>query len=237
MATKPRILLVEDDTSLGMVVSDYLQLVGYQVSWQQDGQQAWDIFQQQAFDVCLIDIMLPSMDGFALVTAIRKINQHVPILMLTAKSFKEDKLLAFKMGIDDYIVKPFNIEELVLRIEVFLRRSKSTIVHQGEIIPLGHFRFDYSNLCLIAPSGETKQLTQKEADILHLLCQQKGNVVKKSDILLHVWGEDDFFLRRSLDVFISKLRKYLKEDESLEIQTVYGVGFKLVDGANNVGFS
>jgi DNA-binding response OmpR family regulator len=170
------------------------------------------------------------MDGFDLANSIRQLNPEIPILMLTAKSLKEDKIKGFKLGADDYIVKPFNIEELVFRIEVFLRRSKSTgnkeNTQKVNLNQIGNYLFDYDNLTL-QRQDDIKNLTQKEADILKLLLEQKGQVVKRSEILIKVWGEDDFFLGRSLDVFVSKLRKYLKDDTNIEIQTIYGVGFKL----------
>ncbi|GAB4342115.1 MAG: response regulator transcription factor [Flammeovirgaceae bacterium] len=227
---KPLLLLAEDDTSLGMVVKDYLNISGYEVCWCEDGKIAWENFQKQKFDLCLLDVMLPEMDGFSLATSIRQSDAEIPILMLTAKSLKEDKIKGFKLGADDYIVKPFNIEELVFRIEVFLRRSKTVAGKDGfqktNLSQIGKYLFDYENLTLQFQE-EIKNLTQKEADILKILLEQKGQVVKRSEILIKVWGEDDFFLGRSLDVFVSKLRKYLKEDRNIEIQTIYGIGFKL----------
>jgi DNA-binding response OmpR family regulator len=227
---KPLLLLAEDDASLGMVVKDYLNISGYEVFWCEDGKMAWESFQKNKFDLCLLDVMLPEMDGFDLANSIRQLNPEIPILMLTAKSLKEDKIKGFKLGADDYIVKPFNIEELVFRIEVFLRRSKSTgnkeNTQKVNLNQIGNYLFDYDNLTL-QRQDDIKNLTQKEADILKLLLEQKGQVVKRSEILIKVWGEDDFFLGRSLDVFVSKLRKYLKDDTNIEIQTIYGVGFKL----------
>jgi DNA-binding response OmpR family regulator len=222
---KAKILLVEDDENLGNVIRDYLQMCGYEVDLQIDGDMGWEAFKSSAHDLYILDVMMPKLDGFSLATKIRKENQHTPILFLTAKSGKEDKIHGFKIGADDYILKPFNIEELVLRIEVFLKRSKPSAAKKS-LFEIGHFIFDYDNLQL--NQGETSQaLTQKEADVLKLLSLHVGNVVKREDILIPIWGNDDYFAGRSLDVFISKLRKYLRSDSRIEIMNVHSVGFKL----------
>lgn len=222
---KNHILLAEDDENLGSVIADYLQICGYEVEWKTDGDAAWQAFRQQPFDLCVLDVMMPTLDGFTLAQQIRNENQQVPLLFLTAKSTKEDKLNGFKIGADDYITKPFNIEELVMRIEVFLKRSK-LVMPRKDIYEISRYIFNYPNLSL--QCQEFKQgLTQKEADVLLMLVKNMGNVVKREDILLPIWGSDDYFAGRSLDVFISKLRKYLKQDERVEIQNVHSVGFKL----------
>jgi two-component system, OmpR family, response regulator VicR len=223
--TKPHILLVEDDQNLGSVIHDYLQICGYAIDWLEDGELAWEAFRQRKFDLCIVDVMMPKLDGFSLVERIRKENQQIPVLFLTAKSSKEDKLAGFKIGADDYITKPFNIEELVMRVEVFLKRSKN-VIPRKEIFEIARFVFDYPNLSL-QNGSEQQSLTQKEADVLKMLCTNQGNIVKREEILLPIWGNDDYFAGRSLDVFISKLRKYLRADARVEIQNVHSVGFKL----------
>lgn len=223
--SKPHILLVEDDENLGSVIHDYLQICGYTIDWLEDGEAAWAAFRNTKFDLCIVDVMMPKLDGFSLVERIRKENQQIPVLFLTAKSSKEDKLNGFKIGADDYITKPFNIEELVMRVEVFLKRSNN-VIPRKEIFEIATFVFDYPNLSLQKADNQ-QSLTQKEADVLKMLCINQGNVVKREEILMPIWGSDDYFAGRSLDVFISKLRKYLRDDSRVEIQNVHSVGFKL----------
>lgn len=223
--SKAKILLAEDDKSLGLVIKDYLALSGYDCTLKDDGLSAWSTFQSFQFDLCILDVMLPRMDGFCIAEKIREINTNVPILFLTSKQSKEDKITGFKTGADDYITKPFNIEELVFRIEVFLKRSQNGSSNE-KALQIGQYAFDYHDLLL--KKGEQKQpLSQKEADILHLLCLNIGGIVKREDLLNTIWGSDDYFKGRSLDVFISKLRKYLKDDPKIEIQNLYSVGFRL----------
>lgn len=219
-----KILLVEDDPSLGFVIKDNLLMNGYDVTLCIDGMQGLQIFEEFDFDLCILDVMMPKKDGFTLAQDIRQKNRNIPILFTTAKSMLEDKIAGFSAGGDDYIVKPFSMEELCLRIEVFLRRS--TNQNAAESYALGQYKFDCKNLALIHPKGE-KVLTQKEAEVLKLLCQHKDHVLKREEILKEVWGDDDYFMGRSLDVFISKLRKYLKEDPAVEIANYHGVGFRL----------
>lgn len=221
----PRILLVEDDPSLGFVIMDNLVAKGYEVTLCVDGEEGQQVFLQKQFDLCIFDVMMPKKDGFTLAKNIREKNQQIPILFVTAKSMLEDKIAGFAAGGDDYIVKPFSMEELCLRIEVFLRRSNGTPL-TSEIFSISTYTFDYKNLTLQHPDG-TKALTQKEAEVLRLLCIHRDRVLKREEILKTVWGDDDYFLGRSLDVFISKLRKYLKEDPSVEIVNYHGVGFRL----------
>jgi DNA-binding response OmpR family regulator len=219
-----KVLLVEDDPALGYVIRDGLVARGFDVTWCTDGVAGLEAFLGSPFDLCLLDVMLPRKDGFSLAQDIRKSNSSVPILFLTAKSMLEDKISGFTAGGDDYLVKPFSMEELVLRMEVFLRRTAPTPA--GEVISLGSYQFDLRNLTLHHPSGD-KVLTQKEADVLGMLCRHRDRVLKREEILQQVWGNDDYFVGRSLDVFISKLRKYLKDDASLEIVNYHGVGFRL----------
>lgn len=221
----PHLLIVEDDTNLSLVIKDYLVLSGFNVTLCDNGKTGWETFQTAPFDLCILDIMLPEFDGFTLAEKIRKQNTAVPILFLTAKGDKDDKIKGFKLGADDYIVKPFNIEELVLRIEVFLKRSRQA-VSPKQIFALGNYTFDYLNLCLRS-TDKSHKLTQREADVLRLLCQNEGKITKREDLLVQIWGEDDYFLGRSLDVFISKLRRYMKHDSSVTIVNHHGVGFQL----------
>ncbi|NJN25577.1 MAG: response regulator transcription factor [Cyclobacteriaceae bacterium] len=221
-----RILLAEDDVNLGFVVKDNLEHQGYRVDLCSDGEEALERFGQHRFDVCILDIMMPKKDGFAVAARIREVNTHVPILFLTARTLKEDRLQGFMLGGDDYITKPFSIEELVLRIQVFLKRSKKELGAQQEVISIGKYDFNHSQLLLKSP-GKEKMLTQKEADILLILCQAQGRVVKRNDILLQVWGDDDYFNGRSLDVFISRLRKYIADEPVAQITNHHGVGFRL----------
>ena len=223
----PKILLVEDDENLGRVIRDFLKLKHFEVDLCTDGEAGYNTFLQNEYDCCVLDVMLPKKDGIALAKDIRKIDHEVPILFLTAKSMDDDKVEGFKSGADDYITKPFNIEELIMRIQVFLRRSKAIDMHAGAEYIIGQYTFKYENLLLIHPKEE-KTLTQREADILQLFCKNKGNILRREDILNKIWGKDDYFVGRSLDVFLSKLRKYLKEDPRVEIQNHHSVGFKLV---------
>lgn len=223
---KAHLLYVEDDESLSFVTRDNLELQGYKITCCDDGQKAMEIIEQETFDLCILDVMLPEIDGFTLAQEIRKRNTEVPILFLTAKSLKEDKIHGLKLGADDYITKPFSIEELILKIEIFLRRSKIFLPNSATQFKIGLFDFDYNNLSL-SDNGESQRLTQKEADLLRLFVQNKNQVIKRSAILEKLWGEDDYFLGRSLDVFISRLRKYLKRDTQLKIENIHGVGFRL----------
>jgi DNA-binding response OmpR family regulator len=224
-----KILFAEDDVSLGFVTKDNLELQGYEVIHCENGQIAWESFKKQAFDICILDVMLPKLDGFTLAKQIRSENQDVPILFLTAKSLKEDKLTGLRIGADDYITKPFSIEELVLKIEVFLKRSKVAPNEKPPIttFKVGNYVFDYANLTLIDSKGKN-QLTQKEADVLNYFCQNMDKVLRRDDILMSIWGDDDYFIGRSLDVFISRLRKYLKNDPNVSIENIHSVGFKMM---------
>jgi DNA-binding response OmpR family regulator len=219
------ILLVEDDPSLGFVIKDNLLTRGYQVTLCANGEEGDKMFDSQSFNLCIFDVMMPRKDGFSLAQSVREKNSDVPILFITAKSMLEDKIIGFQSGGDDYLVKPFSMEELFLRIEVFLRRSTGA-KQSTSTYSLGSFVFDCNNLILKHVSGN-KTLTQKEAEVLRLLCTHKDRVLKREEILTTVWGDDDYFMGRSLDVFISKLRKYLKEDPEVEIVNYHGVGFRL----------
>ncbi|MFZ4477559.1 MAG: response regulator transcription factor [Saprospiraceae bacterium] len=224
---KAHLLYVEDDESLSFVTRDNLELNGYMVTYCEDGGKAMQLIQSnQRFDLCILDVMLPEVDGFTLATEIRKRDELVPIIFLTAKSMKQDKIHGLTIGADDYITKPFSIEELLLKIDIFLRRTKySTILKENLVVKIANYLFDYKNLSLT--NGDyTETLTQKEADLLKLLNENRNQVVKRSYILETIWGKDDYFLGRSLDVFISRLRKYLQIDERIKIENIHGVGFK-----------
>ncbi len=225
-----KILIVEDDPSLGFVIKDNLDRAGYEVTLCSDGEAGEACFHAHTFDLVILDVMLPKKDGFAVAKSIRAINTEIPILFLTAKSMAEDKIEGFKIGGDDFIVKPFNMEELIYRIEVFLRR-KSTHVHHN-LISFGETSIDFKNLELIC-AGTTTTLTQKEGDLLKLLIDNQDKVLKREEILTSIWGDDDYFAGRSMDVFISKLRKYLKDDPTINIVNYHGVGFKLETKSNS----
>lgn len=227
MQPKAKVLLVEDDSSLGFVIKDNLEESGYEVIFSSDGENGWQQFMRHNIDICLLDVMLPKKDGMALAAQIRKKNEKIPILFLTAKSMDDDRIAGFKAGGDDYITKPFNMEELLLRIEVFLKRTRTKSNEVAEKFNIGSLVFDYNNLLLIDGTHK-QQLTQKEADLLQYLCQHANSVVKREDVLMNVWGKEDYFLGRSMDVFMTKIRKYLKDAEDVELQTVHGVGFKLI---------
>lgn len=225
--TRKKILLVEDDPSLGFVIQDNLTLKGFDVTLCKDGEEGESTFHNNTFDICILDVMLPKKDGFAIAKSIRAKDKTVPILFLTAKSMMEDKLAGFQTGADDYITKPFSLEELLCRIDVFLRRSSAPAELNGrQVYAVGGFAFDPMNLTLKNNTTE-KTLTQKEAEVLKLLYQNRDRVLKREEILKEVWGDDDYFMGRSMDVFISKLRKYLKEDPSIQIVNYHGVGFRL----------
>jgi len=228
-ALLPRILLVEDDHNLGLLLQESLGLHGYDVTLCRDGEQALQVFLRQTFDLCLIDVMLPKKDGFMLGREIRGLRSGVPFVFLTAKSLQEDRIEGFKIGGDDYITKPFNLEELVLRLRAVLRRSD-----QGERdaqergnYSLGSYAFDYE-MQTLRIKNRTRKLTTKEAELLRLLCLHTNSVLERRLALQLVWGNDSIFNARSMDVFISRLRKYLVEDETVEIVNVHGRGYKLL---------
>lgn len=222
---RKKILLVEDDPSLGFVIQDNLAERGYDVTVSTDGRNAEDLFTKEPFHLCILDVMLPKKDGFSLARAIRERNKEVPIIFLTARTMVEDKLKGFQTGADDYITKPFSLEELFYRVEVFLRRSQDAYIAES-VINVGAFQFDPFSFTL-RHNGEEKTLTQKEAEVLKYLYRNRDRVLKREEILTHVWGDDDYFMGRSMDVFISKLRKYLKTDPAIQIVNYHGVGFRL----------
>ena len=225
----PRLLYVEDDESLRFVTQDNLEIAGYTVIGIADGAEAKkQIEEGLQFDIAILDVMLPGVDGFAVAEAIRERDAEVPVLFLSAKSLKEDRLRGLRIGADDYLTKPFNIEELVLKVDIFLRR-RHLAERPPEELTVGRFSVDMANLELkdTIDKGEPRRLTQRELDLLALFARSPNRVLKRSDILIKIWGNDDYFLGRSMDVFISRLRKYLRADERVSIENVHGVGFRL----------
>ncbi|WP_258101943.1 response regulator transcription factor [Marinoscillum pacificum] len=227
-----KILLVEDDENLSFVVADHLSHEGFEVITAVNGEEGLQKFQLYDVNLCLIDVMMPKMDGFSLASEIRKRNEFVPILFLTARSMEEDRLKGFEVGGDDYIAKPFSIAELTHRINVFIRRSLVSTPSDSRKpsnVQIGSLEFDPFNLQINCGEKSTS-LTQMEADLLKMLLSKKNKLVRREDILVAIWGENDYFKGRSLDVFISRLRKYLKDDPTLELRNHHGVGFSLIDG-------
>jgi DNA-binding response OmpR family regulator len=220
------ILYVEDDEVLGFITKDNLELNGLQVSHATTGKEAVKMFKNNHFDLCLIDIMLPEMDGFSVAQEIRSRNSEIPIIFLTAKSLKEDRIKGLKIGADDYITKPFSIEELLLKIQVFLKRKYITGNKQISKLKIGKYELDPDNLTLHIDDSSS-QMTKKEAELLQLLIENKNKIIERATILERVWGENDYFMGRSMDVFISRLRKYLKQDPEISIENIHGVGFRL----------
>ncbi len=226
MNTKSKVLLAEDDLSLGYVIKDNLADAGYEVVLCADGQAAIDKFSKETFDICLLDVMMPNKDGFAVAKKIRQQTDQVPILLITAKSLEEDRIHGFECGADDYIVKPFSMQELLLRIDVFLRRTKKMYSEKTLNFQVGKMNFSFNDLKLNM-GGIVYNMTQKEAELLLFLCEHPNRILKREEVLLNVWGKDDYFLGRSMDVFITKLRKYFKADTSVHIETIHGMGFRL----------
>lgn len=229
-SSKTRILLVEDDPNLSLVLKDYLEILLYETVFADNGEDALELFHSEQFDLIILDIMLPKKDGFTIAKEIRKNNKEIPIIFLTAKKLKEDRIKGFQLGCDDYITKPFSTEELSLRVEAIIRRSKSKshfpLIDNVETYLLSTFTFDYTNMVLKSPAGE-QYLTRKEADLLKLLCVNKNRLVHREIALKSIWGDSDYFTGRSMDVFITRLRKYLKDDDKICIANVHGTGFKL----------
>ena len=224
---KVRILLCEDDENLGMLLREYLMTKGYDCDLQPDGEAGYKAFSRNKYDLCVLDVMMPKKDGFALAADIRAMNNEVPIIFLTAKSMKEDILQGFKLGADDYLSKPFSMEELLYRIESILRRvrgkkSKDVVTYQ-----IGGFTFDAQKQSLEF-DGKAKKLTTKESELLGLLCAHANEILQRDFALKTIWIDDNYFNARSMDVYITKLRKHLKEDESIEIINIHGKGYKLI---------
>ena len=228
---KTKVLLAEDDKNLGSVLKAYLEAKGYSTTLCIDGKEALETYKRNDFDFCILDIMMPVMDGFTLAKEIRKMDTQIPILFLTAKSMQEDKIYGFELGADDYLTKPFSMEELLLLIKAIRRRATEAEKRKLDtnFFTFGKYNFDHNRQMLTIGKKQQK-LTSKEADLLKLLCQNMNSVLDRSVALNKIWYDDSYFNARSMDVYITKLRKYLKEDPDVELINVHGVGFKLVAG-------
>jgi len=220
-----KILIAEDDLSLGYLLSEFLEQEGYEVKLCNNGAKAWDAFQSQSYDLCLLDVMMPEMDGFSLAKKIKALSPNTPFLFLTAKSLKDDKLQGFSLGAEDYITKPFDEQVLLCRIQVALRRATPTD-SQNQVFEIGNYHFDYQ-LQELSYQDQKQRLTEKENEVLRLLCLNKNQILKREEAVQQIYGKKDYFLGRSFDVFISKIRKKLKNDPNIEIENVFKVGFIL----------
>ncbi|HHU59045.1 response regulator transcription factor RprY [Geofilum rhodophaeum] len=226
MEKEYKILLTEDDENLGMLLREYLVAKGYETDLLPDGEAGYDAFMSKKYDVCIFDVMMPKKDGFTLAKEIRMVNTEVPIIFLTAKSMKEDIFQGFKIGADDYLTKPFSMEELLFRIEAILRRTKGTLGGQ-DVFQIGKYKFDTQKQQLIDGEKVVK-LTTKESELLKLLCNNANKVLERNFALKTIWVDDNYFNARSMDVYITKLRKHLKDEPAVEILNVHGKGYKLV---------
>ena len=228
--SKAKLLVVEDDPNLGEILQEYLQMKGYDTTLCRDGEEGWNKFKKDKFDLCLLDVMMPKKDGFTLAKEIKKVQEAQPVLFLTAKNQKEDVIDGLKIGADDYLTKPFGMEELLLRITAILRRTQKAM----ELSPLktyafGDFVLHYDEQSLDGPEGRHK-LTSKENELIRLLASETNKLVNRSHALKQIWGDDSYFNARSMDVYLSKIRKILKDDPKVQIITVHGEGFKLIVG-------
>ena len=227
-ATKPKILLCEDDTNLGMVLKNYLELNDYDVILERDGRLGLAAFQREKFDICLLDVMMPNMDGFTLAEEVRDINPDVPLFFLSAKTMKDDIIQGYKLGADDYITKPFDSEVLLLKIKAILKRNEE--LHREEVnaeFDLGRYHFN-PRLRELSIDGKMNTLSPKENELLKMMCEYKNDLLPREIALKKIWGSDTYFNGRSMDVYIAKLRKYLREDSTIEIVNIHGNGFRLV---------
>lgn len=224
---KRRIFLVEDDLNFGMVLKSYLEINEYEVTWVDDGLKAIDIFRSGEFDITILDVMLPNIDGFTIGKSIRDINRDIPMIYLTARSLKEDVLKGYEIGADDYVTKPFDTDVLIAKIQAILSR-KGTKAPTPNTLTIGKFNFNTERR-VISHGDNSKQISPKEAALLELLIEHKNRLLTREVALKKIWGEDDYFTARSMDVFITKLRKYLKEDEDITIKNIHGSGFILTD--------
>lgn len=229
-----KILLVEDDQNFGDVLKSYLEMHDYDVTLATDGEAGFESFGKGEFDLCIFDVMMPKKDGFTLGREVREKDKEVPIIFLTAKALKEDVLEGFKIGADDYITKPFNSEELLYRVQAILKRSQKESDKQQEVkeFDIGDYHFNYPLRILTYHNGDVKEkdkLSPKEAHLLRMFCLYKNDVLPRSEALTKIWGEDNYFTARSMDVFVTKLRKYLAKDDQLEIVNIHGNGFRLID--------
>jgi len=225
--SKIKVLVVEDDPNLGTLLSEYLNAKGFDTKLCNNGESGFEAFKNHKFDLLLLDVMMPIKDGYTLAKEIRTTDKNVPIIFLTAKSLKEDTLKGFEVGADDYLTKPFTMEVLLARMNAVLRRSGALDNQEEKIFQIGSYVFDHEHQ-LLKKGAEDRKLTTKENDLLFLLCKNKNSVLDRDAALRFIWGDDNYFNGRSMDVYIAKLRKYLKDDESVEIVNVHGRGFKLL---------
>jgi two-component system OmpR family response regulator len=230
MTGTARILLVEDDPNFGSILKSYLELAEYNVILRTDGKQGLSSFRDNRFDLCILDVMMPEMDGFTLAREIRRLDRHIPVIFLTAKTLKADIVEGFRTGADDYLTKPFDSEVLLYKIAAILKRNKEMIDAQEQVpedISIGQFHFRY-RLRTLTLGDHVQTLSPKEADLLRMLAMAKDGIVSRSNALLEIWKDDNYFTSRSMDVYIARLRKYLRPDPSLEIVNIHGNGFRLI---------
>jgi two-component system, OmpR family, response regulator len=226
MTTKTHIFLVEDDLSFGAVLKSYLEINDFEVDWVDDGQLALPQFNKCNYDICILDVMLPNIDGFTIGTEIRKINAEVPILFLTAKNLREDILKGYKIGADDYISKPFDTEVLIFKLKAILKRGNGTPAKESDFYQIGAYLFDFK-LRTLEYGGSKQKLSPKEAELLKMLCDNQNELLPRETALKQIWGDDGYFTSRSMDVYLTKLRKLFTEDPSVEIRNIHGSGFML----------
>lgn len=230
MEGKKHILLAEDDQDFGSILKQYLEMSGYTITWAKDGKEALELFLKGNYNICVLDVMMPKMDGFTLAEKIIDVNPEMPFIFLTARKMKEDKIKGLKLGADDYIVKPFEADELVLRLSNIIKRSSRNVleVPVEELISIGKYQFNTKRLELLL-NNNIQRVTEKESELIQFLYNHKNQLLKREEILNAVWKNDDFFSGRSMDVFISRLRKYFKDDSQISIESIRGIGleFKL----------
>ena len=226
MTLKPRLFLVEDDLSFGAVLKSYLEINDFEVDWVDDGQHAMERFNQSSFDICILDVMLPNVDGFTIGMEIRKTNSLVPLLFLTAKSLRDDVLKGYRIGADDYITKPFDTEVLIFKLKAILKRQSGHQAKEPDYYKIGSYLFDYK-LRTIEHDSNRQKLSPKEAELLKMLCDNQNELLPRETALRKIWGDDGYFTGRSMDVYLTKLRKLFADDPSVEIRNIHGSGFML----------
>ncbi len=224
--TKPKIIYAEDDETLAFLTKDSLENYGFNVYHCANGKSCIEMFDEEKFDICILDIMMPILDGFEVATHIRSKDSNIPIIFLSAKTLKEDRIKGLKLGADDFLIKPFSMEELILKIEIFRQRSQKNDSNSSKYLSLGIFQLDCQNYVLKATNIKIN-LTQRESELLRFFIENKNIVLKREHILKQLWGDDDYFMGRSLDVFISRLRKILISDKNISIENLHGIGFRL----------
>ncbi len=226
MNTKPHIFLVEDDLSFGAVLKSYLELNDFEVDWVDDGKFALPMFNKAAFDICILDVMLPNIDGFTIGAEIKKVNPNIPILFLTAKNMREDVLQGYRIGADDYMTKPFDTEVLIYKIKAILKRGAGAAEKEPEFYQIGSYVFDY-RLRNVEKDNSKQKLSPKEAELLKMLCDNQNKLLPRETALKKIWGDDGYFTARSMDVYLTKLRKLFADEPTIEIRNIHGSGFML----------